>query len=198
MAHKNKIAGSKWNYEVINFFAKVFNLVPFDNKNHSEFNISTAQAMSKPLDGMGVDVYFSPLLPNWMTNIYVQCKKTLIQAKTTYTIDVKPLLDMKVNKGVNLLFTKVTKRELTKKGLVSKKESVVCNLVTMEIETFEVFLEAYKNYSLYKQNIDEVIQKVKELNKWIPDIDLPMGSIGVITDNECNRENKSVQSFTKS
>ena len=166
MAHKNKIAGSKWNYEVINFFARVLNLVPFDNKNHSEFNISTAQAMSKPLDGMGVDVFFSPLLPSWMTSILIQCKKTLIQTKTTYTIDVKPLLDMKL-KGINLLFTKVTKRELTKKGVQSKKESVVCNLVTMEVETFEVFLEAYKNYSLYKQTVEEVIQKAKELNGWI-------------------------------
>jgi len=159
MAHKNKIAGSKWNYEVINFFAKVFNLVPFDNKNHSEFNISTAQAMSKPLDGQGVDVYFSPLLPSWMTNIYIQCKKTLIQTKTTYTIDIKALLDMKVNKGVNLLFTKVTKRELTKKGLVSKKESVVCNLVTMEMNTFQVFLGAYKQINYLNESvvsIDEI------------------------------------------
>jgi hypothetical protein len=153
MAHKNKIAGSKWNYEVINFFARVFNLVPFDNKNHSEFNISTAQAMSKPLDGQGVDIYFSPLLPSWMTNIYVQCKKTLIQTKTTYTIDIKALLDMKVNKGVNLLFTKVTKRELTKKGVQSKKESVVCNLVTMELETFELFLEAYKQINYLNESV---------------------------------------------
>ena len=152
MAHKNKIAGSKWNYEVINFFAKAFGLVPFDNKNHSEFNISTAQAMSKPLDGMGVDVYFSPLLPSWMTNIYIQCKKTLIQTKTTYTIDVKPLLDMKI-KGINLLFTKVTKRELTKKGVQSKKESVVCNLVTMEMETFEIFLEAYKQINYLNESV---------------------------------------------
>jgi len=144
MAHKNKIAGSKWNYEVINFFAKVFNLVPFNNKNHSEFNISTSQAMSKPLDGQGVDVFFSPSLPSWMTNIYIQCKKTLIQTKTTYTIDIKALLDMKVNKGVNLLFTKVTKKEMTKKGVQSKKETVVTELVTMELVTFEVFLEAYK------------------------------------------------------
>lgn len=144
MAHKNKIAGSIWNLETVNFFARIFNLIPFNNKNHSEFNISSSQAMSKPLDGQGVDVFFSPLLPPWMTNIYVQCKKTLIQTKSTYTIDIKALLDMKVNKGVNLLFTKVTKRELTKKGLVSKKESVVCNLVTMELATFEVFLEAYK------------------------------------------------------
>jgi hypothetical protein len=161
MAHKNKIAGSKWNYEVINFFARVFNLVPFDNKNHSEFNISTAQAMSKPLDGQGVDIFFSPLLPSWMTNIYVQCKKTLIQAKTTYTIDIKALLDMKVNKGVNLLFTKVTKRELTKKGVQSKKESVVCNLVTMEMESFEVFLEAYKYHQQELAKIDYLSKKLE-------------------------------------
>jgi len=169
MAHKNKIAGSKWNYEVINFFAKVFNLVPFDNKNHSEFTISTAQAMSKPLDGMGVDVFFSPLLPSWMTKILIQCKKTLIQTKTTYTIDIKPLLDMKL-KGINLLFTKVTKRELTKKGVQSKNESVVCNLVTMEMETFEVFLEAYKQQ--------------QEIKDWIPNINLPVGSIGVLKNEE--------------
>jgi hypothetical protein len=144
MAHKNKIQGSKWNYEIIDFFAKVFRLIPFNNKNHSEFNISTAQAMSKPLDGLGVDVFFSPVLPEWMTKILIQCKKTLIQTKTTYTIDVKPLLDMKL-KGINLLFTKVTKREFTKKGVQSKKESVVCNLVTMEMDTFEIFLNAYRS-----------------------------------------------------
>lgn len=161
MAHKNKIAGSKWNYEVINFFAKVFNLVPFDNKNHSEFNISTAQAMSKPLDGMGVDVFFSPLLPSWMTNIYIQCKKTLIQTKTTYTIDVKPLLDMKI-KGINLLFTKVTKKELTKKGVQSKNESVVCNLVTMEMETFEVFLEAYKQINYLNESVVSINEITEE------------------------------------
>lgn len=161
MAHRNKIAGSKWNYEVINFFAKVFNLIPFDNKNHSEFNISTAQAMSKPLDGMGVDVFFSPLLPSWMTNIYIQCKKTLIQTKTTYTINVKPLLDMKI-KGINLLFTKVTKKELTKKGVQSKNESVVCNLVTMEMETFEVFLEAYKYHQRELAKIDYLSKQLED------------------------------------
>ncbi len=52
---------------------------------------------------------------------------------------------MKVNKGVNLLFTKVTKRELTKKGLQSKKETVVTELVTMELATFELFLNAYRS-----------------------------------------------------
>lgn len=144
MAHKNKIQGSIWNLEVVEFFAKVFQLIPFNNKNHKDFNISTSQAMSKPLDGMGVDVYFSPLLPSWMTNIYIQCKKTLIQTKSTYTIDVKPLLDMKL-KGINLLLTKVTKKEMTKKGLQSKKETVVTQLVTMELETFKIFLEAYKS-----------------------------------------------------
>lgn len=144
MPHKNKIAGSKWNYEVIDFFAKILGLIPFNNKNHSEFNISTAQAMSKPLDGQGVDVFFSPSLPDWMTKIYIQCKKTLIQTKSTYTIDIKPLLDMKVS-GINLLFTKVTKRELTKKGIQSKKETVVTELVTMELATFEIFLKAYKS-----------------------------------------------------
>ena len=145
MAHKNKIQGSIWNLETVNFFARILNLIPFNNKNHGEFNISSSQAMSKPLDGQGVDVFFSPSLPSWMTNIYVQCKKTLLQAKTTYTIDIKALLDMKVNKGVNLLFTKVTKRELTKKGVQSKKETVVTELVTMELATFEIFLKAYKS-----------------------------------------------------
>lgn len=160
MAHKNKIQGSIWNLETVNFFARVLNLIPFNNKNHAEFNISSSQAMSKPLDGMGVDVYFSPLLPSWITNIYVQCKKTLIQTKTTYTIDVKPLLDMKL-KGINLLFTKVTKKEITKKGLQSKKETVVTQLVTMELETFEIFLEAYKYYNQDVQKIIHLSEKLE-------------------------------------
>lgn len=174
MAHKNKIQGSLWNLEVIKFFSRILNLIPFDNKNHGEFNISTAQAMSKPLDGQGVDVFFSPSLPEWMTKIYIQCKKTLIQTKSTYTIDVKPLLDMKVNKGMNLLMTKVTKRELTKKGVVSKKESTVCQLVTMELDTFEVFLEAYKKINETQDMID----------KWVDKDKLPTGTIGVIKTTE--------------
>ena len=157
MAHKNKIQGSIWNLETVNFFARVLGLIPFNNKNHSEFNISSSQAMSKPLDGMGVDVYFSPSLPSWMTNIYVQCKKTLIQTKSTYTIDIKALLDMKVNKGINLLFTKVTKKEMTKKGVQSKKETVVTELVTMELATFEIFLEAYKQLN----EVREALQSIK-------------------------------------
>ncbi len=156
MAHKNKIQGSIWNLETVNFFARVLNLIPFNNKNHSEFNISSSQAMSKPLDGQGVDVYFSPSLPLWITNIYVQCKKTLIQAKTTYTIDIKALLDMKVNKGINLLFTKVTKKEMTKKGVQSKKETVVTELVTMELTTFEVFLEAYKQINYLNESVVDI------------------------------------------
>lgn len=174
MAHKNKIQGSIWNLETVNFFARVLNLIPFNNKNHSEFNISSSQAMSKPLDGQGVDVFFSPSLPAWMTNIYVQCKKTLIQTKTTYTIDIKALLDMKVNKGVNLLFTKVTKKELTKKGVQSKKETVVTELVTMELATFEVFLEAYK----------EKNQTLDVLKTWVNMDNLPVGSIGIKTDTD--------------
>ena len=162
MAHKNKTQGSLWNLEVINFFARIFGLIPFNNKNHSEFNISTAQAMSKPLDGQGVDVFFSPSLPNWMTKIYIQCKKTLIQTKSTYTIDVKPLLDMKVNKGMNLLLTKVTKKELTKKGHISKKESTVCQLVTMELDTFEIFLEAYKYHSQDLAKIEYLSNKLEK------------------------------------
>lgn len=161
MPHKNKIQGSLWNLEVIKFFSRILNLIPFDNKNHGEFNISTAQAMSKPLDGQGVDVFFSPSLPEWMTKIYVQCKKTLIQTKSTYTIDVKPLLDMKVNKGMNLLMTKVTKRELTKKGIVSKKESTICQLVTMELDTFEVFLEAYKESNWKCDLVGEILDGLK-------------------------------------
>lgn len=160
MAHKNKIQGSIWNLETINFFAKVFKLIPFNNKNHAEFNISTSQAMSKPLDGMGVDVYFSPLLPKWMTCIYVQCKKTLIQTKTTFTIDVKPLLDMKL-KGINLLFTKVTKKELTKKGIQSKKETVVTELVTMELATFEIFLKAYRESNWKCDLVGEILEELK-------------------------------------
>jgi len=161
MAHKNKIQGSFWNLETVNFFARVLNLIPFNNKNHSEFNISTSQAMSKPLDGQGVDVFFSPSLPFWMTNIYVQCKKTLIQTKTTYTIDIKALLDMKVNKGINLLFTKVTKKELTKKGVQSKKETVVTELVTMELVTFEVFLEAYKAQNKAVDTVKDILTEIK-------------------------------------
>ena len=161
MAHKNKIQGSIWNLETVNFFARIFGLIPFNNKNHSEFNISSSQAMSKPLDGQGVDVYFSPSLPSWMTNIYIQCKKTLIQTKTTYTIDIKALLDMKVNKGINLLFTKVTKKELTKKGLVSKKETVVTELVTMELATFEVFLEAYKAQNKAVDMVQDILTEIK-------------------------------------
>ena len=156
MEHKNKIQGSIWNLETVNFFARIFDLVPFNNKNHAEFNISTSQAMSKPLDGQGVDVFFSPSLPSWMTNIYVQCKKTLIQTKTTYTIDIKALLDMKVNKGINLLFTKVTKKEMTKKGVQSKKETVVTELVTMELATFEIFLKAYKDSQEFEDKIDDI------------------------------------------
>ena len=161
MAHKNKIQGSIWNLETVNFFARVLNLIPFNNKNHSEFNISTSQAMSKPLDGQGVDVYFSPSLPLWMTNIYVQCKKTLIQTKSTYTIDIKALLDMKVNKGINLLFTKVTKKEMTKKGVQSKKETVVTELVTMELVTFEVFLEAYKAQNKAVDMVKDILTEIK-------------------------------------
>ena len=139
MPHKNKVAGSKWNYKAINFFAEILGLVPFNNKNHSEFNISTAQAMSKPLDGMGVDIYFKETLPDWIRRIYVQCKTTLTEGKKSYSIDVKPLLDMKI-KGTNLLFTEVTKRQITKKGQISKNKSVVCELVTMELETFKQFM----------------------------------------------------------
>ena len=161
MAHKNKIQGSIWNLETVNFFARVLNLIPFNNKNHSEFNISSSQAMSKPLDGQGVDVFFSPSLPSWMTNIYVQCKKTLIQTKSTYTIDIKALLDMKVNKGINLLFTKVTKKEMTKKGVQSKKETVVTELVTMELATFEVFLEAYKAQNKATDMVKDILTEIK-------------------------------------
>ena len=161
MAHKNKIQGSIWNLETVNFFARVLNLISFNNKNHSEFNISSSQAMSKPLDGQGVDVYFSPSLPSWMTNIYVQCKKTLIQTKSTYTIDIKALLDMKVNKGINLLFTKVTKKELTKKGVQSKKETVVTELVTMELATFEVFLESYKAQNKAVDMVQDILTEIK-------------------------------------
>jgi len=161
MAHKNKTQGSIWNLETVNFFARIFDLVPFNNKNHAEFNISTSQAMSKPLDGQGVDVYFSPSLPLWMTNIYVQCKKTLIQTKSTYTIDIKALLDMKVNKGINLLFTKVTKKEMTKKGVQSKKETVVTELVTMELATFEIFLKAYRESKWKCDLVGEILNELK-------------------------------------
>lgn len=160
MAHRNKIAGSKWNYEVINFFARIFQLIPFNNKNHTEFTISTAQAMSKPLDGLGVDIYFKESLPDWMKSIYVQCKKTLTSGKGSYSIDVKPLLDMKI-KGVNLLFTKVTKKQLTKKGVQSKNESVVGEFVIMEMSTFEKFLEAYKYHSQDTQKIIYLSEKLE-------------------------------------
>jgi len=160
MAHRNKIAGSKWNYKVINFFSEVFDLIPFNNKNHSEFTVSTAQAMSKPLDGLGVDIYFKDSLPKWIKNIYVQCKTTQLQTKSTYTIDVKPLLDMKI-KGINLLFTEVTKKQLTKKGEISKNKSVVTELVTMELETFKVFLEAYKAQCKAVDIVKDILTEIK-------------------------------------
>jgi len=99
--------------------------------------------MSKPLDGLGVDVYFGEQLPPYIRKIYIQCKKTLTKGKGSMAVDILPLLEMKI-KGINLLYTRVTKKLTTKKGLVSMKESVVAELVTMELETFEIFLDAYK------------------------------------------------------
>ena len=137
---RNKRQGDGWSYKVVRFFADCFELTAFDNKNHAEWQVATSKAMSKGKDGMGIDVVFREDQPEYIQRLLPQNKKTLSKGKKSTSIDIQPLLNihkLRPESDIPLLFTKVTRE-------TKSRESTVCELVTMEMKDFRIFLEAYK------------------------------------------------------
>lgn len=121
-------------YEVIKRLSDLFGLIPFNNRNHAEFNIATTQAVSKTDDGRGIDIYFHHTLPIHLRDLKIQCKSTIIKGINSYSIDIKPLMDIKSD-GIKILWTRVHTKAKVRKHLVT--------VVTMEEKDFLTFLKAY-------------------------------------------------------
>lgn len=132
--NKNKVVGSRFMYEVIKKLSDLLGLIPFNNRNHAEFNIATTQAVSKTDDGRGIDVHFHHTLPSHLQNLKIQCKSTIIKGIDSYSINIKPLMDIKSD-GIKILWTRVHTKVKVRKHLVT--------VVTMEEKDFLIFLKAY-------------------------------------------------------
>lgn len=144
---KNRIDGRKWEYKGVQLFASLFNLIPLSKKNHAEAEVATTAAMSKGMDGAGIDIWFRPTLPEFITRIKCQFKKTLSKGKTVTTIDIQSLIDMKEQtpNDIQFLFTKVTERP-------KKNEKTLVEVVTMELETFNELMTYYEQHYRNRPN----------------------------------------------
>ena len=116
LAKQNKREGSKFMYEVIKKLATAFHLIPFNNRNHAEFQIATTQAVSKTDDGRGIDIYFKPELIYKELNI--QCKSKIVKGVDSISLDVKPLFDIKAT-GLNILWVKLNSKTSRRKAIAT-------------------------------------------------------------------------------
>jgi len=130
MASKNKRAGRNWEKEVVSIVANLFGLVILKDGNLHEAQIGRAEEVDIKLDNRGVDIWFSPLLPDFIKQNMIQCKKTLCKGKKVKTIDVQPLFDMKISDDeVPVLFTRIKTRP-------KKNEIVYGDVVTLKLEDY--------------------------------------------------------------
>ena len=124
----------------VKWIADKFDLIPASNKNFKIAQVGTSRQFSTALDAQKIDVWFNPNLPDFIKKIQIQCKKMVSKGKEALTINIKPLEEMP--KGLNLLFTKVTKK-------VATNEKPVNTYVTMSLDTFEQIINSY---ILYEKN----------------------------------------------
>lgn len=124
----------------VKWIADKFDLIPASNKNFKIAQVGTSRQFSTALDAQKIDVWFNPNLPDFIKKIQIQCKKMVSKGKEALTINIKPLEEMP--KGLNLLFTKVTKK-------IATNEKPVNTYVTMSLDTFEQIINSY---ILYEKN----------------------------------------------
>ena len=139
---KQRTQGHSFERWTVKWLANVFDLIPASNKNFKIAEVGTSRQFSTALDAMKIDVWFNPKLPNYIKNLQVQCKKMLSKGKEALSINIKPLEEMP--SGMNLLFTKVTKK-------VATNEKPVNTYVTMSLDTFQKIIESYILYEKQKK-----------------------------------------------
>jgi len=137
MPSKNKRTGKRFERWVVQFYAALFNLIPFNNKNHDDYQIATAGFASRDEDARGNDIVFNNLPDDLshLSGLKTQCKKIVTKGKDSIAINVKPLDDMQIFEGDNkVLFTEV--RRKSSKG----REMLHNRYVTITPEYFKKLL----------------------------------------------------------
>lgn len=118
MSKKNRRNGRRTEYRVVQFWATLFKLVPFNNKNHNDFTISTTSASSTTDDGKKIDVWFKPTLPDWIRKFKIQSKHTTVRGVNTKSIDVSALDTIEIDTNDDIpvchyhVYTKPNKRQV--------------------------------------------------------------------------------------
>lgn len=133
----NRRDGHSWERDVITWFSEYLGIEKFTKQNEATAQVASSRLMSKALDNCKVDVWFGKVADH-ILRLKVQCKKTLSRSKSHKNIDVSSLDEMIVEEGdIKLLFTRLT----VPRG--KTQQTTYKELVTMDIEDFKIFLDAY-------------------------------------------------------
>lgn len=117
--------GNNFEREVVKFFAKLLNLLPFNGKNTKDADVGRSSHFSKALDDQGIDIWFKD--SQYADLLKVQCKKSKNRNIDISSIEEYP---------DRLLFTKLTNQ-------VNSRESHRVTMVTMNIDMFEEIMKVY-------------------------------------------------------
>lgn len=129
MANRNKSAGTKWELTIIKRIAKLFNLIPFNNKNHTEAEIGSTRVFSRIKDANKVDVYIKPGCKGDTLNI---------QAKSyAKRLNYDKILEEMPKDGMNIIAHQYTKKAKTR--FVEQGKYAI-----MTWDTLEKLLEHYE------------------------------------------------------
>lgn len=134
---KNRRTGHKFETDLVKWYAETLNIIPFNGKNATCAQVGSTRQFSRSEDAKGIDIYFDPLLPQHITTLKIQAKKTLCNGVKTKSIDISSLLNMAAD-GLRILHTRIKRK-------AGKKEMKVADVVTMDMETFQTLIKAYVN-----------------------------------------------------
>ncbi len=147
MAAKNKKAGRDAEEVIVQWWARVLSLVPMikSDKGVNDYQVARAEEVSQILDNRGIDIYFKLSLPDWITRLKVQRKRTLCSGKKSKSINVQPLFDMDIEEG-DMPILMVDMRIRNKKNQTKYGEVVVLKQADFE-ELINIYKTHHEEYS---------------------------------------------------
>lgn len=161
MSKKNRRNGRRSEYRVVQFWATLFKLIPFNNKNHSKFTISTTSASSTTDDGKKRDIWFRPTLPNWIRRFKIQSKHNTVRGINSKSIDISALDTIELDKDDDIpvchyhVYTKPNKRQVLHGKYVLMYEENFKTIMQSYVRENERIQRNRQSESVVSKNVDK-------------------------------------------
>lgn len=149
MGAKQRRQGHKLEKDLVRFYANVFNLIPFNGKNHESAQVGTTRQFSTHRDALGEDIYFRGDCPDHVKTIKVQAKKTLSRGTRSKAIDIQPLLDL-THATCKASLAAVLHARVT--APAGSREKLVADVVVLKLEDYEQLLKCYHDHNNTKRD----------------------------------------------